>query len=407
LELSRPRVLIPVLRAHFDELDYLWERRERSAFDPVWNLGDLAELERRAFAHLRGLVLGQAHTVDIAREALASDDPTAVAASTFALFELGPETLRDEVLAAVSSESEGVADGVRTALRHRPLAESEDRLRAHPQAREPGLRARANDVLSFHRATPIGDIDEDLRHDEETVRRLAIVAAGRLARPFDTAAVEREFDGSRRSTVQAALEAASRSGAATLLDGCREAGERADAIPDAIRFLGVLGEAEDTQRLIGMLEDPKRAVYALEALGALGDPAGVPAILEALADPALHHAAAAAFLRITGAEKVSSDARIEPPDDMSSEDAEFWDDHMEVEPSLGRSWWASNLANFPGAGRWQQGLEVSSEPLGALFSELTLQSRRDVYLRTRWRDPANTPDLELERTAMAQLGLIS
>src|SRR5262249_43206829 len=150
----RRQVLLDVLREHLEELDFLWEQRERVVFAPDWTIRRLGELEDRAEAHLDGLRIGGGEAIDLARPALAGTEPGAATAAAFVLLAANSATLADEVITAATSGGDEVRDGIRIALRHGDVRLVRDRLYDLAVGSDNRLRAFAADVLTFHRLRP-------------------------------------------------------------------------------------------------------------------------------------------------------------------------------------------------------------------------------------------------------------
>jgi len=160
-------------------------------------------------------------------------------------------------------------------------------------------------------------------------------------------------------------------------DACRVAATRAqDPVPEALAFLGVLGDPKDLGLLQNAIVRPPLAEAALAGLGALGSAAAIPALLEAMADETLGPFAARALVRVTGAPEA-------------------------LGPGA-KAWWSGAKARFTPEGRWQSGHDVAKTPLGPAFRELPLETRLDLLLSARARDPRQTRDLELELPAARQ-----
>jgi len=404
MQLAYPRILLRVLEHQLSELDVLWERRELVLFDPELVLDDLAEIEARAAAHLRGVLLGQGHALDRARAALRGDETGAATAAAFTLLDLGHAALRDELLDVLRTAEAPIAHGIRIALRHRPLGESEGVLREIADSAEPLARACAADVLAFQRRAAVESVRDLLGHADPAVRVLACESLGRWRSRWEPDDLVQLLESAASPRLRrAALETSARAGL-PLVEPCRELGLRAsDPLREATAFLGVVGGADDVAELTAALRRPDVAESALAALGALGFPTAMPAILDALFDPHTAHAAAAAFLRITGAENVRGEKRLPPPADLPEDDLPFWDDELAVDPDLAARWWRQSSARFDKEQRWQAGVSVSADPLGASFARLPLQARRDTYLRACAAGAMELPDLELETSAISQL----
>jgi hypothetical protein len=98
IELPRPPAMLDILEEHLNELDFLWEQRERFIFSPDWTLKQLAAHEERAEAHLDGLRIGAGHSVDLARPALTAGESGLATAATFVLMAFSIPELEREVL---------------------------------------------------------------------------------------------------------------------------------------------------------------------------------------------------------------------------------------------------------------------------------------------------------------------
>src|SRR5262249_41785672 len=123
---QQPRVLMDVLREHFEELDFLWEQRERFVFAWDWTVEMLADLEERAEAHLDGLRIGGEAAIEIARPFLTADEKGASTAAAFTFLASEDPACVREVLEALPRAPEAAVDGIRIALRHsevRPVEE--------------------------------------------------------------------------------------------------------------------------------------------------------------------------------------------------------------------------------------------------------------------------------------------
>jgi uncharacterized protein (TIGR02270 family) len=356
MNLPRPHILLSVLEEHFLELDVLWERREASLFDPELTVKDLADLERRAQRHLEGLLVGQGHALELARRALQGDERGAATAGGFVMLDLGISELRIELVRTLATAKPEVAHGIRIALRHRDVGGLEPVLRELAASDAPLVRACACDVLAFHRLAPVAGVRAILADEDEEVRALAVAAIGRWNGPWQAEDLREQLGFADAALAhRAALGTSARVSLRELPDMCREAAYReVDPSAEALKFLGMVGDASEIPRLQQALNRPDLAEGALAALGALGVPSVVPILLAALEKPLLAHAAAAAFLRVTGAEGVQGEP-VAAPDGLDEEEAEFWDEYVAVDAVLARGWWEENRGRFLEGERWQRG----------------------------------------------------
>jgi hypothetical protein len=181
---------------------------------------------------------------------------------------------------------------------------------------------------------------------------------------------------------------------------CRAAAAReVDPDPEAVRFLGVLGEPGDVATLQALLSRSEVTEVAVEALGALGRVEAVPLLLDLMSDKALGVLATAAYRRITGAPDVEGEKPFPPPEVGEGEDE---DEALPPDPAKARADWAARQSRMTPGQRWQSGLAIPDAQRPPEFDGLTLQSRRDVHLALRARVGPGAPDLELEALAGRQ-----
>lgn len=376
--------VLDILEEHLEELGSLLEQRERVVYAPDWTLKSLVTLEERAEAHLDGLRIGAPNSIDIARPALTADETGGATAATFVLMAFDGVELEREVLQALKTAPPKSRDGIRIGLHHCDIKRLAAELAEIAGAAEPAVRAAALDVLAFHRLPPPKGIPMLLGDPDPHVRRLVYDAAGRFGGPWGYDVLRDALDGDVPTLRIAALRASARMGLMGLDDSCRQAGTRAqNPVPEALEFLGVLGNPKDLPILQNAMARPELAGAALSGMGKLGSVGAIPVLLGAIGNETLGHAAERAIVRIMGAaaELGSSDASL-PPD-----------------PAKARAGWEKAKSRFTIEGRWQAGFDISKTPLGENFDAMPLDVRLDVYLGARARDPQRTTDRELERMA--------
>jgi uncharacterized protein (TIGR02270 family) len=392
--LGRPPALPEIIEQHFDELDFLWEHREANVFSAEWALRHLAEHEERAEAHLDGLRIAGPAGVELARERLTTSGVFGATAATFVMWESGESGSRQACLTAFEGDDPAVREGIRVAFRHLRADElREPLLRARQGA--PEVAAAAADVLAFHRVS-MPSFSALLKHADIAVRRLALGASGR-ARSLNAEDV-REAVGHEEATIRyAAWRSAASAGTAGLPSLCRGAAASGD--PVAVAFLGVVGDASDVPSLMAAARQPAVSQAAVAALGALGLVTAVPFLLELMADGALGVAATAAYKRITGASAVEGEKPFPPPPESADQEEA---DALPPDPEKAKADWQRREGAMSPEVPWQAGIAVPPGALPSRFDELSLEARRDVYLRARAAAGNAIRDLELEALAARQ-----
>jgi uncharacterized protein (TIGR02270 family) len=397
--LGHPPVFPDIVEEHFDELEFLWEQREAGLFSADWTLMDLAEHEERAEAHLDGLRLSELHGVELAQERITDDDPSSAAAATLILHDAGGPEHRELILSSLGTAGPGAVEGIRWGLRQFDPGALGDSLHDLLEHEEKYRAATAAHVLSFWRL-PVAGLESLLGQDDSVTRILALGAAGRLGELYPkaiAAAVEAPDPEVRR----AGLEAAARLGVPGLVRHCRAAATReADPDPEAVYFLGVLGEREDLGLLEALLDHPGMAPFAVAALGAMGRVEGIPILLGLMEDEALAVPATSAYKRITGAGDVEGEAPFPPPEVPEGEDEP---EDLPPDSEKARADWENRKGSMGPEVPWQMGIAVPPEQFPQDRDTLTLEARKDLYLRLRARGGSAVPDLELEALAVRQM----
>lgn len=354
------------------------------------------EICARCEAHLDALRIAGPDALDRLRAALGEEDDEAAAVLALLLAESeadGP-AVRDELLALLTHARWPVREAAWGGLRLTAPAHLASHLR--PLADRPVwdfAAAAAADALAFHRIAFVAGRKPLAPSEEEPVVWLLAEACGRVQSDWHALRLPELLAHPSPRVRAAALRASARSGYRPLLTACRAAADMLGD-PEHIEFLGVVGTAEDVPRLQRAAASPDTATAALRALGRLGVPAAMPALLYFLDVSAVAEDAAAAITRLTGL-VVPRGAPAPPPADMREDDRDLWDPVAPVEVAGARAWWAQIAGRFDPARRWQAGVCVSDDPLGVAFDQIPLAARHDVYLRERARD-RRVPDWELD-----------
>ena len=210
--LAYPKVYLDIVEEHFQELDFLWELRERSLFRPGLFLKDLARIEDRARSHLNGLFVGELHAVDLCRPHLSGGDTAAATAAALAFLAFNITELDDEVLAAFAGGPPKAREGIRIALRQSDGARIGPRLTEIATSPDPGVRAASADLLAFHRLPPPKGLDALFFDDAPHVRVLTCGAIGRFGGPWGGDYLEHALKSANAEVRRAALEASARLG---------------------------------------------------------------------------------------------------------------------------------------------------------------------------------------------------
>ncbi|HWN97487.1 MAG TPA: hypothetical protein VNT99_20820 [Methylomirabilota bacterium] len=261
---SVERPVIPnVLFEHLEELGYLFIQRRKLLFSSEIPLRRLRLHEQRIEAHLDGLRVGEAASVQIALEKLVGDDPwliTAAARVWLTQGEPAPAKLI-ELLATVSPD---LSIAWKEALRAIPTPLVQKVL--PPKSAmdfPPVVQAIAADAWGWHGLLSPGFAAELQMSPHSAVRfSVARHSGGADKLLGDTDPMVR----------RAALWALARGSASRALDYSRQAARSAPPDLFALRILGLMGEKSDGRLLVSALSQPTTTLPALWALRDLAHP---------------------------------------------------------------------------------------------------------------------------------------
>jgi uncharacterized protein (TIGR02270 family) len=405
-----------VLEEHLEEIDFLHGQWREAITSPEYVLDKVADLERRILAHVSGVEAVGEGGLTLLEEWLASDTPGEVFAAARGLLELGAPGV-ERVLAAVGGAGDGGADerlaALAEALAVAPQGEAvravlEEAVRS-AEAPRATLLARAMELQGGVELTRsrleafLGDEDEDAQ-----VRAWWLVGATGMvpeARIFAQAVRDGPVP-----VRQAALDAGAWCRIPGVLPALRQiAAEPEGAAAPLLELYGTLATAEDREAVEAIVNDADRGEGRLTLAAAYGHPDLMDAVLGAMesADPGTAHAAGVAFEGMTGravttrrvdgppaTEVHPDDANAPPEERAAAEPADVFD---LPDPGEARAVWEAMAPGLQGAARIVRGMDANGELDAVSFAAFDMRSRRQAYLRSRFRDGWQGSPAALER----------
>ncbi len=377
--MQRHPPLPKLLERAFEEFDFLFERIRDRPYDDDRTRDDLAETEARMKAALNVLRVAGEYARPVLEEALGSQDVSTATAAVYAATELDREWLADEILGDLLADEVGL-DAIRVGLRFFPIDDLAERLEQTAAASDPFGRACLGELLAHHGRRPSDEFETLLDSEDLEVRQRALRAVGRNGDvDWIVRRLERDLVLEDDGVADALIAVAARADEPELRRICRKlAGDPSRTSPTSVRLLGVVGEEADVAALGAVLTRSRGAdaldvaEATLDGLGALGYPAAIPSILDAMQDPLLARVAGRAFVRLTGADDLAGDDPLAIPDGLEGEPAEAWDDSpLDVDPERASLWWRSNRDDPRFDSRVQHG---SPSPRGGAGDDRALRS---------------------------------
>jgi uncharacterized protein (TIGR02270 family) len=389
-----PKVVLlrDVLEEHFEELQFLWGLRRDSLRSPELTLPKVRRIESRMEAHADGLLLARGELPALVGEGLSSDDPLVSFAAGYVLLRSGVPGAAASVVEAFRRSAGGCREGLCDALAHGDIREVSGELADCMKSGDAGLAVSAATALALQRPPGAPDLqDSRFREDADA----AVRAAGwrlvpLLPSPPRPEAFRRGLSDPEAAVAREAAVAAAWFAVPAALEACRENAQagREDAA-EWLHLLAVLGEPVDLAVVSGAAAGGLGyGRSGPRALGALGHPGGVGALLEAMdsEDPERASAAGSAFTKITGID-VASDRRAtarptgETPDDFEEE---FLEEVVLPDATAARAFWKDARPSFAKGTRWCRGADVTSGCPVELLEAIDMESRWEACLRGRF-----------------------
>ncbi|WP_437533516.1 TIGR02270 family protein [Sorangium sp. So ce726] len=384
---------------HADQAAFLWLLRDRAARSPAYDLDDLAELDDRLDAHLDGL----RGAGDAGWQACRALLERAEGGEVFGAAVVAVHRWDLRGLARVLDVGGGAPDlsrGIASALGWTPIERVRRLLPGLSSSRcPPALQWLGIAACAAHGEDPGAPLGYALLAGDARLRARALRAAGQLGRvdllPEVRASLRSDDEACRFWSAWAAALLGESASAQVLWELAGGDGRFAAASASmAMRRMDLAAASTWLRALARSARDPRTAVAATAALG---DPAGVPWLLEVAAEPALSRLAGQAIALITGldlaaehlARRAPDGLRAGPTDDPDDEDVAADADEDLAFPDVAgvAAWWRRRAAEYRPGTRYLLGRAMTREGLekalrggnqlarGAAAVELSLRER--------------------------------
>ncbi len=354
-------MILDILDEHIDEAEDLFERR-LLAFDMLDLTGeDLAELDVRLRAHLDGLLLGGEASWNLCRDFLAEGSVgQAFVAGIMACEAPGAPGLQT-LIEALPEASPDIKQGIRGACHLTVWPGVVYFLQQQLGSDDADVRAVALDALIYRKEIPAIDVLERALKSSNTAELIAGLQGAAQVDDLRLAPlVEGCLSSNNTDVSAAALEAL------VLIDPARAVARCHGILSDnapcpttAAMLLGVIGNREDIGPLIETTASqvPQVARAAVLALGNLGSPVAVQALIKLLDHPELGGVAGVSLKRMFG--EHLPEAEMPPLETAEEEDdSGDWqpdDDLPRLSPQFVQQWWVEQQTRFSAEGRFRIG----------------------------------------------------
>ncbi|MDQ3998539.1 MAG: hypothetical protein M3303_16130 [Gemmatimonadota bacterium] len=394
-----------IVEEHYDELQFLWNKRRNALRSAAYRERELSALEERIDAHAQGLLVIGGRIVDVVVAGLAGDDEMPAFAAATALLRLGTPEALTRVAHAFENAHGKKLDGLRDALAHGPSTPLTPQLTTLFLSAPPPVGAAAGEILAFHAATtPIAQhLERFMRAEEPATRTRGWRIAAYCGVSIPVEWYQSAFRDDEPGVKGAALTAAAWNASPTFLPFCRAlASEPAPEAIEPLAMFASIAPPDDYELIAAVATNPAAGPDRFRVVGSFAHPYFIDLLIKEMEnpDPAAAASAGTAFFKMTGRD-VESDKRVKvspdgkpPADDF---EAEFQDEVFLPDPELARKHWqelAPTLARPP---RICRGMDVSQPLSREQFAALDMESRYEYCLRMRLFSGWQGTPLVLER----------
>ncbi|HET9985773.1 MAG TPA: hypothetical protein VFQ38_19400 [Longimicrobiales bacterium] len=397
---ARLAFLPDVLEEHLEELGFLWGRRAGALRSAEETPRTLRRLDERIQAHLQGVLAVGERGLDLIAAGLDSDDPLAVFSSAFSLLHLRRADLAHRVVAALAAAQGPALGALRDALAHAPNPDATERLGPLLDAPAGAIAVAAAEALAFRGVLRLStdQIGRFLADPDPAVR----VAGWRLAGYLGPELSPKTYAAALRDEDAAVASAALWAGAWCRLQGVLPVTRQMAAQPaperlEDLRLLAILAGPADAGLFRALADDAALGPGRFRLLGALGNASLMELVLRGMedADPAAASAAGAAFAKITG-ESAASSRTATIGGGADAFEAEFAEEVALPDPERARRAWERLARSVGAVPRLCRGLDMGRPIDPATFAGLDMETRTEMFLRSRFHGAWGGSPLQLE-----------
>ena len=379
----------------FDEAAFLWRRWESELASPTRNLDDIYSwTEDRLHGALEGIRVGGPAAIEMATEALGSDDLYRVSAAAGIL---ATSSDRDATDALVAALKDAKGTRLRAIVRALELLGSDQSLRAAASA----LAAAGPDhagalcrLKAFRRVAPGEEMAVALTADSADAQVDAIRAARLIPSAVESEALSTMLQGGAAPVQYAAVETALCLRHPRAWDtAVAVVRKNAPGAGPCLNLIALFGTAEEHEVVYEALRNPNLQVPAIWALGHIGTGRAVEACLAGMKREALARACGEAYSWITGAD-LERDRLAVPEPEVETPALEEDDLDADLVPPPEALWplpdpeasarhWQALKTDWAPNVRYIRGRPVSGETLLVTIETGPMLRRPDLVLEIR------------------------
>ncbi|MBV6471037.1 MAG: hypothetical protein NBKEAIPA_02964 [Nitrospirae bacterium] len=391
-------IIVSIVSQHAEEAAFLWLLRNNAVHAPHYALKDLAKLDDRIEAHLDGLRIAGDAGWEFCREGLGQREPGEVFAAAVLAFESGDGNRINEVL-SVGGASMELSRGLVSALGWIPFAQASPHIQRLLTAESSIQRQIGIAASAVHRQDPGAALLDSLSATDLSLKARSLKAVGELGRndllPVVKSNLNSEDPTSRFWAAWSGALLGEPSAIPVLQRLAEQGGERAEsACAMALRRMPLQAAHEWQRELAGR---PETLRMAVQGLGVIGDPAGIPWLIERMAKPEVARVAGESFTMITGTDLAYEDLEGEKPEGFEAGPTENpEDENIEIDPDedlpwpnpqLVERWWASHRLGFTNGTRYLLGKPMTVDWFNEVLRTGKQRQRTAAAIELSMREP--------------------